>query len=232
MVPHWYEAKAGRIRHELTVRSIGDPPIPIRLPYWTTRDFGEVDKDLHSIMSEVAAQVMADMGRRKRADFSRLDLEVFAQSVVLEWLIDRDPSVEWVKLLDYAHMLRERTYENDPVVFNAILDATAERGSIDITSEEEGVQKKIDPLATSLNTLFVLDKTDTRIVSYEQIPLTRDDKRSHFAHPSVLAPITSGLNSGDFSFHRMRRGDVLITDSAGLVVTRRKGQWYVYEGCA
>lgn len=181
----------------------------------TFRDI--VERDLREL-SELCEALPVAMARQ------------FVQhKLVVAWLLDQAPHVEWEKLISYVEELGERTYENDPVGCNLIVappDTVADSEAV-ITDPEH--QKVLDPLAASPFS-YLRVTGDLKFIGYEQIGWddVRDEERSEL-YPGFLRPIALALDPYEFCVVRTLRGDVIVLDEDGLIATKRKGRWRIYE---
>lgn len=148
------------------------------------------------------------------------------QDITMFWLNKLNRNIDWYKFIAYAEELLFRTYENIPVSINLLICST-ENGQSDITNSS--VQKFIDPLATSMQTYLKVDG-NAQLISYEQIDWSQiEDTTDYKFNPEFLQPFASALEAQQYSFHVTIKGDILIMSSYGLVASRRKGRWHIYD---
>ena len=147
------------------------------------------------------------------------------EDLALKWLNIYDLSINWNKLIAYAEGLSIRTYENQPVIINLLIREG--NGSHDITNPT--IQKLFDPLASTQNVYLVVDK-ELNFLNYKQVLWSEtQDSRGYKFNPEFLQQFKSCLGEGECSFHLTQRGDMVILGRGGLLASRRKGQWYVYD---
>lgn len=149
--------------------------------------------------------------------------------LVVAWLQDQAPHVEWEQLLSYTEGLGERTYENDPVGCNVIVAPPGAAPGTGATITDPEHQKVLDPLAASPFS-YLRVTGDLKFVAYEQIGWddVHDEEQSEL-YPGFLRPIALALNPEEFAVVRTGRGDIVVLDEVGLIATKRKGRWRIYE---
>jgi hypothetical protein len=148
------------------------------------------------------------------------------QEIAMFWLTNRSADVNWYKLISYAEGMLSRTYENIAVTANLII---SQFPSNDLDITDSSIQKLIDPIATSMQTFIRIDG-EARLISYEQITWTEiNDSTGYKFSPEFLQPFSSILEKGEFSLHITSKGDVIILNSSGLLVSCRKGRWHIYD---
>lgn len=221
--PHWYHAKSGPFPESIVVKG------ETYASFYTAQHLSPEDESFKEHAQEEIEKIVDQSDDIRRRAYLRSEVEAFKLRLVKDWFEEYDDSVDWIRLFNYAELLRYRTYENDPVTLNMII-AQGEYGreEDDITSDEE-FQKILDPLGSSTHVYLRVDK-QMRLLSYEQVG--RDEIRylgEYEKSPSFLLPVTSRLEQGEYSFHRTQRGDILINSTSGLLASWRKGNWYLYD---
>jgi hypothetical protein len=153
-------------------------------------------------------------------------LELVQERLALEWLRIKGPRTSWPRLLDYARTLQYRTYENQLVHLNLVISEGHEgRGDISLGT----YQKLLDPLASTRQVFFRVDQ-NLQFVSYEEIPWSAiHEVEDYKFNPEFLQPFASILEAGEFSFHQTSRGDLIVMNSGGLLASKRKGRWHLYD---
>lgn len=242
MFAHWFQVEDEATKRESATelgwfrKEVTCGP-DVSAPFWVTREEfvaeGAFLNLAQALLDRIAAEGSTQGGAiddqtvvRKRHS-SPLEVELLQKDLALFWLNKADPRVEWEGLLVYAEFLRHRTYENDPVCVNLVIDPARDDGKLRIELDDSD-QKILDPLAASMDVFIKVDKK-MRIVDYLEVESGQLAADSTSGCPSFLAPIVQGLGEGQFSFHRTRRGDVVIANRNGLVAAWRKGSWYLYE---
>lgn len=151
-------------------------------------------------------------------------VETVQERIVIRWLEYWYEHVQWLPLLDYLRSAAHRTYENQPVTLNLILSEGT--GSENVTADKH--QKLLDPLSTSPHALFRISNR-LSFLGYEEVSPWPEEQHSAVLCPSFLLPIVSRLTDGEISVHQTSRGDLLIMNRLGLLASRRRGHWTVYE---
>ncbi len=152
-------------------------------------------------------------------------VELIQERLALKWLMFHGSDISWQDLLDYFRTLRYRTYENEQVNLNLVVGEG--NGSLQVTSP--ALQKLLDPLATSLHVFLRVDKS-LRFLDYQEISWSEiDETREYKFHPEFLQPFASTLKPGEFSVHQTHAGDLIIMNHIGLLASKRKGRWHLYD---
>lgn len=214
MVPQWYIASTGPQSYGIEVDGVRTTFRAHRRPTPNLAKFLQAAQD---DLPDLIAKV------EPFPDSVALDLiqEYFAEA----WLSELAPAIAWKKLFNYSRDAFHRTYENAEVAFNFLIRGG--QGTRDIT--EIGLQKVVDPLASSNWTYMELDP-ELRFLGYREVPWDAVTEVSDYKfHPDFLHPYASVLADGEWSVHKTRRGDLVIMDDFGLVAARRKGRWKVYD---
>lgn len=214
MVPNWYLADYGPKHYDL--ESDGTS-----VEFWGHRDptpsltsfLRVIRRDIDTVISRLDPFV------------SSVAADLLQEHFALEWLEISAPGVEWRRVLDYSRQSLQRTYENAEVVFNLVV--RQEMGSRLLS--EPSLQKILDPLASSPQTYFQVDR-QFRFHSYDEIAWNEitDGDEYEFA-PEFLRPFSCVLGDGEYSVHQTSRGDLVILNRAGLLAAKRKGKWKVYD---
>ncbi len=91
------------------------------------------------------------------------------------------------------------------------------------------LQKFFDQLASSPFSYLAVDG-DLRLMHYGEVewPQVEQDSANKF-HPEFLHPIHSIMDETDISAHLTAQGDLIIMNKAGLLATRRKRKWKIYD---
>ena len=215
LVPHWYEAQCGPEEYS----------IPIG-PY-TARFYN------HSKLSPDLAQLLA----RIRAQTEQLPLDrfleyagamdVLVESFAAEWLRMQSREPDWVKLIKYLETVSRRTSENLPVALTLIIRPGAGIG--DITQPH--LQKFFDRLAASPSTFtYLAVDADIRLMNYGSVEWSHiNNATSCKFYPEFLHPIHSVMDDTDLVAHLTPHGDLVIMDKAGVLATKRKKKWKIYD---
>jgi hypothetical protein len=215
LVPHWYEAKCGPEEYS----------IPIG-PY-TTHFYN------HTRLSPNLSELLAKISARTRVlPLDRFTeyasaTDVLMESFAAEWLRMRSMELEWVKLIKYLETVSRRTSENLPVALTLIVRPGT--GSGDITQTH--LQKFFDRLASSPYTFtYLAVDTDLRLMNYGSVEWSQvHNATSHKFYPEFLHPIHSVMDDTDLVAHLTPHGDLVIMDKVGVLATKRKKRWRIYD---
>ena len=132
---------------------------------------------------------------------------------------------DWSSILDILEFLKNRTYENMPVITNFVLDPGV-KGSIPITNKDD--IKLFDLLAGSNYTYFLVDK-ELKIVDYDCISWSETtDKKDYSSLPNFLQPY-SHLLIDKYGISLTHAGDIIIYNNLGMIMSIRKERWTMYE---
>jgi hypothetical protein len=213
LVPHWYEAECGPEQYEIPVRE------------HTVHFFN------HCRLTPCLAAFLTKVTARTR----ELPLEFFIQlpsliDVLLErfaidWLCMHSDRVDWARLIKYLETVGRRTYENQPVSLNLIIRPGSGVGHITLPY----FQKFFDQLASSAFSYLAVDG-DLRLMHYGEVEWSQVERvHSYKFHPEFLHPIHSVMEPGDLSAHLTMQGDIILMSKAGLLATRRKRKWKLYD---
>ncbi|KGJ90915.1 hypothetical protein [Colwellia psychrerythraea] len=214
-VPQWFESTEDEGKHSFT---IGDSTFYFDSHRWLTPILHELRSHCEERMSQWISDLPLFLSSTARKDIT--------QDITMFWLNRLNKNIDWYKFIAYAEELLFRTYENIPVSINLLI-SPIETGQADIT--ESSVQKFIDPLATSMQTYLKVD-SNAQFISYEQINWSQiEDTAGYKFNPEFLQPFASTLEDQQYSFHVTIKGDILIMSSFGLVASRRKGRWHIYD---
>lgn len=218
LVPHWYQAEHGpfsfKAKHgEESFRFFSHRNLTPNLSsFW------------RFIQSKLPGHI------EQAASGSASVAECLQESLVEQWLRSKDALVDWRKVIGYVRFCLNRTSENLPVAVNLVIDT--EQGEDDLTNPF--LSKFVDQIASSPFTFLRCDRR-LGVLSYEEIPWSSvTDPNSYTFHPEFLHPFHCLLNSNPtatFSIHVTRNRDAVIMDKEGILASRRKGEWRVYDVC-
>lgn len=156
-----------------------------------------------------------------------LESRYVIRDISSKWLeIQTDISQpEWIIILDILEKIKNRTYENLPIVLNLILDPNS-TGTVSLTNKHD--IKLFDLLAGSNYTYFVIDK-DLYIIDYKCISWSEtSDKKTYSSLPNFLQPF-SHLLENKIGISLTHSGDIIIYNSTGMIISERKYNCTVYE---
>ena len=215
LVPHWYEAECGPEEYS----------IPIG-PY--TAHFYN-----HSTLSPKLSELLAYIcARTQELPLDRFmeyagSMDVLAESFATEWLRMQASEPDWVRLIRYLETVSRRTSENLPVPLTLIVRPGTGIG--DITQAH--LQKFFDRLASSPYTFtYLAVDADLRLMNYGAVEWSQvNNATSHRFYPEFLHPIHSIIDETDLVAHLTPHGDLVIMSKAGVLATKRKKKWRIYD---
>jgi hypothetical protein len=214
-VPQWYEGSHGTYKYELSCENE-------TLEFYSHRRLTPKLSKIFQHINENADQWLSEL-----PDYlTPGSLKLVRERILLEWLALHNSSVRWEKLLAYAELIRLRTYENQPVSTNLIIDPVTGGGQ-DI--DDATIQKILDPLASGMNTFFRVTK-DAGFSSYEQISLLKLVEPDKFKlYPDFLHPLVSAMEKSEFSLHITTKRDVIVCNNNAMIAALRRECWYIYD---
>ncbi len=215
LVPHWYEADCGPEEYS----------IPIG-PY-TARFYNH--NKLSTKLGELLARICSQTENIPLDRFLEYAgaTDVFMESFATEWLRMQSREPDWVKLIRYLESVSRRTSENLPVALTLLIRPGAGIG--DITQPH--LQKFFDRLAASPYTFtYLAVDGDLRLMNYGSVEWSHvNNATSCKFYPEFLHPIHSVMDDTDIVAHLTPHGDLVILDKAGVLATKRKKKWRVYD---
>ena len=187
----------------------------------------------HSKLSTNLSQLLATI--RLRTEQIPLDrfleyagaTDVLTESFATEWLRMQSREPDWVKLIKYLESVSRRTSENLPVALTLLVRPGAGIG--DITQAH--LQKFFDRLAASAYTFtYLAVDADLRLMNYGSVEWSHiNNATSCKSYPEFLHPIHSVMDDTDLVAHLTPHGDLVIMDKAGILATKRKKKWRLYD---
>ena len=215
LVPHWYEAECGPEEYSISIAQ-------------HTACFYNHGK-LSANLSELLATIRA---RTEQLPLDRVleyagAIDVLVESFAAEWLRMQSREVDWIKLIKYLETVSRRTSENLPVALTLIVRPGAGIG--DITQPH--LQKFFDRLAASPSTFtYLAVDVDLRLMNYGSVEWSHiNNATSCKFYPEFLHPIHSVMDETDLVAHLTPHGDIVIMDKAGILATKRKKKWKLYD---
>ncbi len=215
LVPHWYEAECGPEEYSISIAQ------------YTAcfYNHGKLSANLAELLSTI----------RTRTEQLPLDrileyagaIDVLVESFAAEWLRMQSREVDWIKLIKYLETVSRRTSENLPVALTLIVRPGAGIG--DITQPH--LQKFFDRLAASPSTFtYLAVDADLRLMNYGSVEWSHiNNATSCKFYPEFLHPIHSVMDETDLVAHLTPHGDIVIMDKAGILATKRKKKWKIYD---
>lgn len=216
LVPNWYQANCGPYAFSL---SIDGEEYPFYNLIYNTPNLNNL---LVSMNSKITSYV-----KSSKHIHHLLVREFIQEQFVLEWLGYSSSEVKWDEILFYLHALSRRTYENQHVTMNMIIDVNQNEKGTRIDLDQH--QKLLDQLGTSPFTYFRVDPC-LKIIGYEEIRWDEiKNSQSYKYLPEFLNPFRSVLRHKEHSVHLTSSGDWIFMDFRGMIASRRKGMWTIYD---
>jgi hypothetical protein len=154
-------------------------------------------------------------------------IDVVVESFAIEWLRMHAAQTDWVRLLNYLETVARRTHENLPVALTLLIQPGKGQGDI----AQARLQRFFDRLAASPFTFtYLAVDPDLRLLDYGSVEWSQvDNAASCKFYPESLHPILCAMNTGDLVAHVTSRGELVIVNKAGVLATKRKKKWKIYD---
>jgi hypothetical protein len=154
-------------------------------------------------------------------------IDVVVESFAIEWLRMHAAQTDWVRLLNYLETVARRTHENLPVALTLLIQPGTGHG--DITQAR--LQRFFDRLAASPFTFtYLAVDPDLRLLNYGSVEWSQvNNATSCKFYPEFLHPILCAMNIDDLVAHVTSRGELVIMNKAGVLATKRKKKWKIYD---
>ncbi len=215
LVPHWYEAECGPEAYSIPIGS------------HTARFYNH--SKLSANLGELLTRIRA---RTEELPVDRVleyagATDVIVEGFAAEWLRMQSREPDWVKIIKYLETVSRRTSENLPVALTLIVRPGAGIG--DITQAH--LQKFFDRLAASPYTFtYLAVDADLRLMNYGSVEWSHvNNATSCKFYPEFLHPIHSVMDDTDLVAHLTPHGELIIMDKAGILATKRKKKWKIYD---
>jgi len=216
LVPHWYEAQCGPEKHFISIGSS-----------YTAHFYnhGKLSANLSELLATIRARVEQIPVDRFLEYAGATD--VLTESFATEWLRMQSREPDWVKLIKYLESVSRRTSENLPVALTLLVRPGAGVG--DITQPH--LQKFFDRLAASPSTFtYLAVDADLHLMNYGSVEWSHiNNATSCKFYPEFLHPIHSVMDDTDLVAHLTPHGDLVIMDMDGVLATKRKKKWRLYD---
>ena len=216
LVPHWYEAQCGPEEFSISVG-------PSHKVHFCNH------RKLSGNLSELLAIIQT---RTEQLPLDRFleyagATDVLTESFATEWLRMQSREPDWVKLIKYLESVSRRTSENLPVALTLLVRSGAGVGDITQTH----LQKFFDRLAASPSTFtYLAVDADLRLMNYGSVEWSHiNNATSCKYYPEFLHPIHSVMDETDIVAHLTPHGDLVIMNKAGVLATKRKKKWRLYD---
>jgi len=216
LVPHWYEAQCGPEEHSISIGAA-----------YTARFYnhGKLSANLSALLATIRARV-EQIPLDRFLEYAGAT-DVLMESFATEWLRMQSREPDWVKLIKYLETVSRRTSENLPVALTLLVRPGAGIG--DITQAH--LQKFFDRLAASPSTFtYLAVDGDLHLMNYGSVEWSHiNNATSCKSYPEFLHPIHSIMDDTDLVAHLTPHGDLVIMDKAGVLATKRKKKWRLYD---
>ena len=215
LVPHWYEAECGPEEYTIPIAQ------------YTARFYNhrKLSHKLSALLGTIRART-AQIPVDRFAEYSGA-ADAFVEGFAAEWLRMQAREPDWVKIIKYLETVSRRTSENLPVALTLIVRPGMGVG--DITQPH--FQKFFDRLAAAPYTFtYLAVDGDLRLMNYGSVEWSQisNSTTSKF-YPEFLHPIHSVMDDADVVAHLTPRGDLVIMDKGGVLATKRKKKWRIYD---
>ncbi len=215
LVPHWYEAECGPEAYA----------IPIGQHTAGFYNHGPLTPKLAGLHSAICARTR-ELQLERFLEYPGL-IDILLERFASEWLAVHARETDWVRVINYLETVARRTHENLPVALTLVIRPG--QGLEDITRPR--LQKFFDRLAASPFTFTYLTvDPDLRLIDYSSVEWSQvNNAASYRFYPEFLHPIHSVMNDTDLVAHLTSRGDLVLMSKQGLLATKRKRKWKVYD---
>jgi len=215
LVPHWYEAECGPEEYQIPIGQ------------FTARFYNH--NRLSANLSELLETICT---RTEQLPLDRFleyagATDVLMESFATEWLRMQSREPDWVKVIKYLESVSRRTSENLPVALTLLVRPGSGLG--DVTQGH--LQKFFDRLAASPYTFtYLAVDADLRLMNYGSVEWSQiNNVTSCKFYPEFLHPVHSVMDDTDLVAHLTPHGDIVIMDKAGVLATKRKKKWRIYD---
>jgi hypothetical protein len=215
LVPHWYEAECGPEEYSIPIG-------PCTVHFY---NHGRLPPNLSELLEKICSHTQ-DLPIDRFMEYAGA-ADVLMESFATEWLRMQSRELDWVKLIKYLETVSRRTSENLPVALTLIIRPGTGIG--DITQPH--LQKFFDRLASSPFTFtYLAVDGDLRLMNYGSVEWSHvNNATSCKFYPEFLHPIHSVMDDTDLVAHLTPHGDLVIMDKAGVLATKRKKKWRIYD---
>ena len=154
-------------------------------------------------------------------------IDVIVESFAIEWLRMHAKQIDWVRLLNYLETVARRTHENLPVALTLLICSGTGQG--DITQPR--LQRFFDRLAASPFTFtYLAVDSDLQLLHYGSVEWSQvNNAASRRFYPEFLHPIHCAMKDDDLVAHVTSRGELVVMNKAGVLATKRKKKWRIYD---
>jgi hypothetical protein len=215
LVPHWYEAECGAVEYSMPIGN------------YTARFFnhGKLSANLGRLWEQIGER-LGELQLERFAEYAGAT-DVLMENFATQWLRLQAREPDWVKLVKYLETVSRRTSENLPVALTLLIRPGS--GMADITQPH--LQKFFDRLAASpLTFTYLAVDADLRLMHYGSVDWSQvNSSTASKFYPEFLHPIHSVMDAADIVAHLTPYGELVIMDKAGVLATKRKKKWKLYD---
>jgi hypothetical protein len=215
LVPHWYEAECGPAEYSINIGR------------HTARffNYGKLSPNLCELLHLIGERV-SELQLERFAEYSGAT-DVLMESFATQWLRLQANEPDWVKVVKYLETVSRRTSENLPVALTLLIRPGS--GVADITQSH--LQKFFDRLAASPYTFtYLAVDADLHLMHYGSVDWSQvNNTAASKFYPEFLHPIHSVMDDDDLVAHLTPRGDLVLMNKAGVLATKRKKKWRIYD---
>ena len=161
--------------------------------------------------------------------YEKLLCELIELDIVTKWLEIKDFNLNYNLILDFLKKLESRTNENSNIGYNFIINFDIKSDQMNFFEIEE--HKSLDLIGESNYTYIELDK-NYNFIDYNCINnvIVEDDSIKDFL-PNFLNPLKSLFlpKTKKLGISKTKIGDIIIYSKSGLLASKRKGHWKIYD---
>ena len=215
LVPHWYEAECGPEEYSIPVG-------PYTAHFY---NHSTLPPDLSELLERIRARTQ-ELPIDRFMEYAGAT-DVLVESFATEWLCMQSSELDWVRFIKYLETVSRRTSENLPVPLTLVVRPGTGIGNI----TQAHLQKFFDRLAASPYTFtYLAVDADLRLMNYGSVEWSQiNNATSHRFYPEFLHPIHSVMDDTDLVAHLTPHGDLVIMNKAGVLATKRKKKWKIYD---
>ncbi|HEX3997050.1 MAG TPA: hypothetical protein VHX65_00695 [Pirellulales bacterium] len=215
MVPQWYEAACGPEEHA----------IPVGRHAASFCHHTSLTSNLAVYLDKVSAR-SRELQIERFVEYPGI-IDILMESFAVEWLRLHSADTDWVRLINYLDTVARRTHENLPVALTLVIRPGSGQGDVTLPR----LQRFFDRLAASAHTFtYLAVDADLRLIDYGSVEWSQvNDAKSYNFYPEFLHPIRCAMNDDDLVAHVTSRGELVIMNKTGLLATKRKRKWKIYD---
>ena len=215
LVPQWYEAACGPEENS----------IPVGKSSASFFHHSPLTPNLAALLDKICPRTR-ELQLERFKDYPGI-IDILAESFAVEWLRMFRAETDWVRLINYLETVARRTHENLPVALTLVVRPGTGHG--DITHPR--LQRFFDRLAASPFTFtYLAVDSDLRLIDYGSVDWSQvNNNTSYNFYPEFLHPIQCAISDDELVGHVTSRGELIIMNKAGVLATKRKRKWKIYD---